>query len=533
MYGIVYTVDLFWFDEENGRRTEYSLPGGGGISLGELLSRLGVAWDDPETAENELSAFLDTVEAVTFSDPALVWTGYADSDTTVGELKASRGLACDYSAELTEEERAELDGYAVSARDWALIALKAFSTEEKLTVVRTDGEVLELLVTDAQNSYLSWTSEYGNRTITGWFHLKFIDEEGNELTPSSVVNETMDADEWVYLPAPPFAVSIGGYEFDKVIWNGKQIDYLYAPSGDTIVYYYYNGTGVGNTAFWYTSDVDINLVYKKQTQSSFSSSIRLTYVDENGTAIADPVDIPVEATASGNVVRLDQAPCQKDIPGYTYLQKRCLNENIFDSVQAILPEGNDPVWNLLNGENVKASFAFGADPLSITYQYKKNSGEEPEVKPSLSDPKASKTLTPNLKDPDDPTSGDGTYTLTLSMEVPMVTSSGGGRANVVVIYDSSNSMHLPAPGNEWTQDDEHGTYAEYNGKYYQLNSFGSCMTPDVFSVYLSPEKRGIAEPPIRTTVCGISNAELSRNGMRNRNVSTTHPSRDPPRHFSG
>ena len=150
VYGIVYTVDLFWFDEENGRRTEYSLPGGGGISLGELLSRLGVAWDDPETAENELSAFLDTVEAVTFSDPALVWTGYADSDTTVGELKASRGLACDYSAELTEEERAELDGYAVSAGDWALIALKAFSTEEKLTVVRTDGEVLELLVTDAQ-----------------------------------------------------------------------------------------------------------------------------------------------------------------------------------------------------------------------------------------------------------------------------------------------------------------------------------------------------------------------------------------------
>ncbi len=30
VYGIVYTVDLFWFDESGGRKTEYSLPGGGG-----------------------------------------------------------------------------------------------------------------------------------------------------------------------------------------------------------------------------------------------------------------------------------------------------------------------------------------------------------------------------------------------------------------------------------------------------------------------------------------------------------------------
>ncbi len=62
---------------------------------------------------------------MTFSDPSLVWTGYADEDTTVGGLKASRGLTCTYSAELTEEERAELDGYAVFAVDWAVIALNA------------------------------------------------------------------------------------------------------------------------------------------------------------------------------------------------------------------------------------------------------------------------------------------------------------------------------------------------------------------------------------------------------------------------
>jgi len=492
VYGIVYTVDLFWFDEENGRRTEYSLPGGGGISLGELLSRLGVARDDPETAENELSAFLDTVEAVTFSDPALVWTGYADSDTTVGELKASRGLACDYSAELTEEERAELDGYAVSAGDWALIALKAFSTEEKLTVVRTDGEVLELLVTDAQGDSpyrieYTWSEWW---TSTAKVNVCYYDDKNNDITSQIPGGYTRTAgdNEYVYLESE-FEKEIEGYTFDHFEYNGQIIDTLFMENyqGTRYVNFLKDGQALSYTDVRDGDFLEVRAIYKSKPAVT-TSSIHLTYVDENGTAIADPVDIPVEATASGNVVRLDQAPCQKDIPGYTYLQKRCGNENAFDSVQAILRQDtSEPVWNLLNGENVKASFAFGADPLSITYQYKKNSGEEPEVKPSLSDPTASKTLTPNLKDPDDPTSGDGTYTLTLSMEVPMVTSSGGSRANVVVIYDSSNSMHLPAPGNEWTRDDEHGTYAEYNGKYYQLNSFGT----DVRKVFSFIDDEGV------------------------------------------
>ena len=59
------------------------------------------------------------------------------------------------------------------------------------------------------------------------------------------------------------------------------------------------------------------------------------------------------------------------------------------------------------------------------------------------------------------------------MEVPKIAASKSNHANVVIIYDSSNSMHFDVPGNEWTRDDEHGTYAEYNGKYYQLNSFGT------------------------------------------------------------
>ena len=91
---------------------------------------------------------------------------------------------------------------------------------------------------------------------------------------------------------------------------------------------------------------------------------------------------------------------------------------------------------------------------------------------------ASKTLTPN---------DDGTYTLTLSMEVPNIASQKSSHANVVIIYDSSNSMHEPVPGNTWNRDDVHGTYAEYNGKYYQLNSFGS----DVRKVFSFIDEDGV------------------------------------------
>ena len=64
--------------------------------------------------------------------------------------------------------------------------------------------------------------------------------------------------------------------------------------------------------------------------------------------------------------------------------------------------------------------------------------------------------------------GDGTYTLTLSLEVPKVLAETQNRANVVIIFDSSNSMNVPVDGNTWVRDDQHGTYALYNGQYYRL-----------------------------------------------------------------
>ena len=143
VYGVVYTVDFSW--EVDGKEYEFSLPGGGFISLGELLESLKVVEDDSE-------AFITEVEKAEFSDPDLVWVGKAEDTTTVGELKEANELDCQYSEELTEEEIEEINAKKVEAGDWALISLKPFDTEETLTVTMKNGETFVIKVTDAKDA---------------------------------------------------------------------------------------------------------------------------------------------------------------------------------------------------------------------------------------------------------------------------------------------------------------------------------------------------------------------------------------------
>ena len=91
------------------------------------------------------------VAKVEFSNPDLLWVGKIEADTTVGSLKETNGLDCQYSAELTDEQKEEIDAQQVSAGDWALISLKAFNTEEALTVTMNDGSAFTIRVTDAQD----------------------------------------------------------------------------------------------------------------------------------------------------------------------------------------------------------------------------------------------------------------------------------------------------------------------------------------------------------------------------------------------
>ena len=84
VYAVVgyYTVDFSF--EVDGETYDFSLPGGGYISLSELAEALKIATD-----EEENDAFIDAVEDVSFSSPELVSVSKVDKDTTVGKLKGS------------------------------------------------------------------------------------------------------------------------------------------------------------------------------------------------------------------------------------------------------------------------------------------------------------------------------------------------------------------------------------------------------------------------------------------------------------
>ena len=140
VYGVIYTVDFHW--EVDGKTYEFSLPGGGYVSLTKLIEALGVA-DDAEK-------FVADVEKVEFSTPCLMSVSKVEEDTTVGAIKDDLGLECRYSSELTEEQISEINSSTIKAGDWALISVQSFISDETLTVTMKDGEQFAVKVTDAQ-----------------------------------------------------------------------------------------------------------------------------------------------------------------------------------------------------------------------------------------------------------------------------------------------------------------------------------------------------------------------------------------------
>ena len=94
--------------------------------------------------------FIDNIDQVSFSDESLVKVVKIEEDITAGELKKSLNLEPEYSADLTAEQIEQLNARQFSAVDWALISMKAFNTEETLTITMLSGEVFEIKVTDLQ-----------------------------------------------------------------------------------------------------------------------------------------------------------------------------------------------------------------------------------------------------------------------------------------------------------------------------------------------------------------------------------------------
>ena len=152
----------------NGKIFDFSIPGGGFVSLAHLVEVMGIANTDSqrETVENNFSTyeeavnlnsvtvsektreFMADVTNVEFSNPELVWVGKVNEGITVREIKTGNNLECEYSEELTEEQITEINAQTVEAGDWALISVKPFMSEETLTVTMKYGEVFTVKVTD-------------------------------------------------------------------------------------------------------------------------------------------------------------------------------------------------------------------------------------------------------------------------------------------------------------------------------------------------------------------------------------------------
>ena len=137
-----YTVDFVYISD--GQSYELSLAGGDCVTLGALAAALGIVPGE------QAQAFTQDIAEAEFSSPELAFVGQVEADTTVGAFKDALGLACEYSAELTEEDIAAINARTLAAGEWVLISLKPFTSPETLILRMASGKVYEISVTDAQ-----------------------------------------------------------------------------------------------------------------------------------------------------------------------------------------------------------------------------------------------------------------------------------------------------------------------------------------------------------------------------------------------
>ena len=212
-YGAPVVLLKKWVDfhyDVNGQTYDFSIQGGSCTSFRELVEALSITEEDPQV-------FVEDVESMVFSSPDLVSVSKVEEDTTAGAIKERLGLACEYSGELTEEEIAELDAKEVQAGDWALISLKAFNTEETLTVTMNTGEVFVIKVTDAQDPLgiddrtLSFVY-LPNSNSTSGYAVMSSKGNGNTLTSRNVSYTTKNGVEYC---AKEASVWIFEYDADQ------------------------------------------------------------------------------------------------------------------------------------------------------------------------------------------------------------------------------------------------------------------------------------------------------------------------------
>ncbi len=207
-----------------------------------------------ETTKN----FVARIDSVSFTTPELIWVGKVEADTTVGAIKEANSLTPKYSAELTEEQIAEIDAQNVTAGDWALISLKPFQSEEKLVITMDNGYVYKICVTDV------WTEPYYVRILL----------DGN-------ANSTFGKDERYYV------LVTANYSGGEKAYNFAQLEIKSEDLSKPYVEYAFtcwkktNGQEVSN--FGDQDSIELNLVKAENSTLAFNELNKKTAWTEGST----------------------------------------------------------------------------------------------------------------------------------------------------------------------------------------------------------------------------------------------------------
>ncbi len=407
VYAVVYTVDFHW--EVDGKKFDSSIPGGGSISLAELVETLGIAGKEA-SAGKSAKEFVDEVEKVEFSDPELVWVGKVDSKSTVGELKEANGLDVEYSAELTEEQIEVIDAQTVEAGDWALISKKPFDTEETITVTMKDGERFTINVTDAQISANVLTADGKTYKITVTYDEDAQIPDGTELFVKEI---PQDSDEFIqHLGQTWMEINKEYFEVEELRKNYTE-DMGFLPEVSL--------KNVDAARYF-----DIKLIHKgKEIEPEAPVHIEIEYLD--GLQVDDNSTAGIAHFAGNGLEIIDDVE--------TKIEDSSIISFSFDQ------ESFSDTGTFVEHETHDLSTQY-ADILTNTFSnlspFKAGEETTDSEEDELPKPTADKTLEPNTANG----KNDGTYTLTLSVSGSSKQSSYSEvtKSNVLIVMDRSSSM---------------------------------------------------------------------------------------------
>ena len=504
IYGLVYTVDLSY--SVNGKSFRFSLPGGGFVSLTELVEVLGITGDANSSDDENIDAsenaaegdkndsaaapltldnvivseatrkFVADVESVGFSSPKLVWVGKAESDRTVGGLKEANGLECQYSAELTEEQIAEINAQTVEAGDWALISVQPFTSEETLTVTMKNGEVFTIRVTDAQISTNVLTADGISFKITVTYDEDAELPEGTKLEADEIEHDT---EEYLqYLGRTWSEVNRTHSESESQIESDNEASEV-------------KNINVNMARFF-----DLKLVYQdEEIEPKAPVQVEITYTD--GLLMWDNTKPGVvHFTKEGNVEILEEV--KTDVEGDavvsfhyeqdsfsvigTYIQQATHDVETPPHVSKFTPVSTSAAMRSISSDDIgKGEGSSVIPPIALRGTDGQESSYENDDS-GLPYPTGNKTLEPN---------DDGTYTLTLSVKgnSQSVIRQQQKKANVLFVMDRSSSMITNTVSDEeqfwyygtWNTDETtfrgdihpgtgYAFYGVIDGEYVELNT---------------------------------------------------------------